>query len=174
MRFKSMGIWNQAKSTLERRRMSTSDHNVALEARGRLLKSQFIKGLPALGMLKEAVEEKAKTQRLIKGIDGRLLPCRSPHSSLNTLLQSAGAIVVKKATVMWHQKLSTLLLTSKPGIIKQVVHVHDEVQCLVKKGHEEQVGQLARQAIKEAGEYYKLRCPLDGEFKAGSNWQETH
>jgi DNA polymerase-1 len=170
-KFKEMGIWGKAKATLERRNMSTSDYNVALEVRGRLLKSQFIKGLPALGMLKEAVEEKAKTQKLIKGIDGRLLPCRSPHSSLNTLLQSAGAIVVKKATVIWHQKLRELGLSQ---YVRQVVHVHDEVQALVWKGYEEQVGKLAKQSIKEAGEYYKLRCPLDGEFKAGNNWQETH
>ncbi len=171
VRFKGMGIWNMAKSTLERRKMSTSDYNVALEVRGRLLKSQFIKGLPALGMLKEAVEYKAKTQKFLKGVDGRLLPCRSPHSSLNTLLQSAGAIVVKKATVIWHRKLQEQGLSQ---YVRQVVHVHDEVQALVTKGYEEQVGQLARQSIKEAGEYYKLRCPLDGEFKAGNNWQETH
>ena len=169
--FKAMGLWGKAKATLERRNMSTSDYNVALEVRGRLLKSQFIKGLPALGMLKDAVEEKAKTQKYIRGIDGRLLPCRSPHSSLNTLLQSAGAIVVKKATVIWHQKLKMSGLADK---VRQVVHVHDEVQCLVREGYEEQVGQLARQSIKEAGEYYKLRCPLDGEFKTGRNWRETH
>jgi DNA polymerase I-like protein with 3'-5' exonuclease and polymerase domains len=168
---KKLGLWNQAKSTLERRNMSTSDVNVALEVKGRMLKAKFIKGLPALGMLKEAVETKAKTQGFIKGIDGRLIPTRSPHSALNTLLQSAGAITVKLATIIWHNKLREHGLSDK---VRQVVHVHDEVQCLVKEGYEEQVGQLAKQSIREAGERFKLRCPLDGEFKIGRNWHDTH
>lgn len=170
-KFKEMGLWGKAKATLERRNMSTSDYNVALEVKGRLLKSQFIKGLPALGMLKDAVEEKAKTQKFIRGVDGRLLPCRSPHSALNTLLQSAGAIVVKKATVMWWKKLRAHGLADK---VRQVVHVHDEVQALVVEGYEKEVGELARQSIREAGEHFKLRCPLDGEYKIGRNWKETH
>jgi DNA polymerase-1 len=168
---KKLGLWGKARATLERRNMSTSDVNVALEVKGRMLKAQFIKGLPALGMLKEAVEVKAKQQGFIKGIDGRLIPTRSPHSSLNTLLQSAGAIVVKKATVIWHQHLKEKGLADR---VRQVVHVHDEVQALVLEGYEKEVGELARQSIKEAGEYFKLRCPLDGEFKVGRNWQETH
>ncbi len=170
-KFREGNLWNKAKATLERRHMSTTDHNVALEVKGRLLKAQFIKGLPALGMLKDAVEEKAKTQKFIRGVDGRLLPCRSPHSALNTLLQSAGAVTVKYATVLWHRKLAERGLSDK---VRQVAHVHDEVQALVKEGYEEQVGQLARQAIKEAGEHFKLRCPLDGEFKFGKDWHSTH
>ncbi|OQW34849.1 MAG: hypothetical protein A4E20_01345 [Nitrospira sp. SG-bin2] len=168
---KSNKQWGLAKKTLERRNMSTSDLNVALEVKGRMLKAQFIKGLPALGKLKEEVEAKAKERGYIKGLDGRLLPCRSPHSSLNTLLQSAGAILVKKATVILHQKLKALGLKQ---YVKQVVHVHDEAQNLVAHGYEQQVGELARQSIKEAGEYFKFRCPLDGEFKVGSDWKTTH
>ena len=167
------GEWNRAKATMEKRNMSTADHNVALEVKGRRLKSQFIRGLPALGLLKDAVEEKAREQKFIRGLDGRLLPCRSPHSSLNTLLQSAGAIVVKKATVIWHAKLKANGLNSS---VRQVAHVHDEVQALVRQeeGVKEIVGRLAKESIREAGEHFKLRCPLDGEFKFGRNWKETH
>jgi len=38
----------------------------------------------------------------------------------------------------------------------------------------EQVGQILRKHIIEAGVYYKLRCPLDGEYMIGNNWLETH
>jgi len=171
--YKEEGVWKQAKSTLERRNMSTSDYNVALEVQGRKLKAQFIKGLPALGLLKAAVETKAKEQGFIKGLDGRLIPCRSAHSSLNTLLQSAGSILVKKATVIFHRHLKARGLKDA-GVFRQVVHVHDELQGLTKHGHEGEVGKLAVQSIKEAGEYFKFRCPLDGEWKIGANWQETH
>jgi len=36
------------------------------------------------------------------------------------------------------------------------------------------VGQMAVESIIEAGEHFDLRCPMDGEFKVGSNWSETH
>ena len=36
------------------------------------------------------------------------------------------------------------------------------------------VGRTGVQAIKDAGEYYKMRCPLDGEYKIGGSWYETH
>ena len=36
------------------------------------------------------------------------------------------------------------------------------------------VGGLAVESIVKAGEYFNLRCPLDGEYKIGGNWSETH
>jgi DNA polymerase-1 len=38
----------------------------------------------------------------------------------------------------------------------------------------ELAGRIAVQSIREAGEFYDLFCPLDGEFKIGNNWAETH
>ena len=38
----------------------------------------------------------------IKAIDKRILTIRSAHSSLNALIQSCGAIIMKKAlTILW-------------------------------------------------------------------------
>ena len=36
------------------------------------------------------------------------------------------------------------------------------------------VGKLGVEAIKQAGDYYNLRCPLDGEYKVGTSWAQTH
>jgi len=36
------------------------------------------------------------------------------------------------------------------------------------------VGQLAVDCIQTAGNYYNLRCPMDGEYKIGDNWSDTH
>ena len=36
------------------------------------------------------------------------------------------------------------------------------------------VGQLAVDCIQTAGNYYNLLCPMDGEYKVGDNWSETH
>jgi DNA polymerase-1 len=55
-----------------------------------------------------------------------------------------------------------------------VANVHDEWQLEVDKDHGDMVGKLGVDAIKRAGDYYKLRCPLDGEYKVGTSWAETH
>ena len=55
-----------------------------------------------------------------------------------------------------------------------VANVHDEWQVESKAEHAEQVGKLGVQAIIDAGTAFNLNCPLDGEYKIGDNWYETH
>ena len=55
-----------------------------------------------------------------------------------------------------------------------LANVHDEWQVEVREDLAEEVGQRGVQAIVDAGIYFNLRCPLDGEYKIGDNWSETH
>lgn len=71
---------------------------------GRKLKAQFLKSTPALKMLSQDVKAAAK-KGFIKGLDGRKVYIRSEHAALNTLLQSAGALICKQ----WLIKLEDLL-----------------------------------------------------------------
>ena len=105
----------------------------------------------------------------IKGIDGRKLPVRSEHSSLNLLLQSTGAILMKQATVFLMNYIDKEELDAK-----LVLHVHDEVQLEAKAEDAERVGQLAVKAMRRAGLHFRMECPIDGEFKIGNTWAETH
>lgn len=142
-------------------------------AAGKLSRQKFLAALPALGKLSEAVQRKAKTQGWIKGLDGRILMVRSAHASLNTLLQSAGAIQMKRALVILDNNLQALGLV--PGVNYEfVVNVHDEWQIEVDEDKAELVGKEAQDAIRLAGEYYKFRCPLAGNSVVGTNWAETH
>ena len=50
------------------------------------------------------MKESAK-KGYLKGLDGRLLHVRSTHAALNTLLQSAGALVCKKWLVILEEEL---------------------------------------------------------------------
>ncbi len=90
---------------------------------------------------------------------------------MNTLIQSAGALAVKKATCILWDDLNAAGIAAN---VQEVAHVHDEFQLLVKNGYEEQVGEIAVNAFRKAGEYFKLRCLLTGEYKIGRNWAETH
>jgi DNA polymerase-1 len=57
---------------------------------------------------------------------------------------------------------------------KFVGNIHDEIQTEVREDQAEQFGRLAVSCIEAAGNYYKLNCPLAGEYKIGDNWSETH
>lgn len=139
---------------------------------GKRLKERFFKNLPALAQLKDAIDKTVPRGYLL-GLDGRKLFVRSAHSALNTLLQSAGALVMKKAQWILDVKLQAMGLTPQVDYAF-VLTVHDEFQLEVREDLAETVGELAKASIKEAGVYFKLRCPLDGEAAVGNNWAETH
>ena len=140
---------------------------------GREIKEKFLKSLPSLRVLKEKISSALKKRDYLKGLDGRHLHVRSEHSALNTLLQSAGAVVMKRATVILFNKLTAMGLVPNQDFAF-VAHVHDEFQIECWPDFAEQVKKEAEDSIKEAGEYFKFRCPLAGQAKAGSTWAETH
>lgn len=139
---------------------------------GGVLRKQFLAGLPALRKLVAGVK-KAAAKGWIRGLDGRRLHIRSGHAALNTLLQSAGALVMKKALHILDTRLQELGLV--PGVNYEfVANVHDEWQIEVDEEYAELVGRTAVESITAAGDYFGFRCPLAGEYKIGNNWAETH
>jgi DNA polymerase-1 len=135
---------------------------------GAKLKAKFLEQTPALAKLIQRVSKQA-AKGWVPGLDGRRIWVRSEHAALNSLLQGAGAIVMKKALVIFDNKVK-----ANKWPVKYVANVHDEFQLECPKDIAEEVGKAARMSIIEAGEYFKLRCPLDGEYKIGRNWRETH
>ena len=133
---------------------------------GRNLRKSFISNLPSFKALKDRVAG-ASAKGYLKALDGRKLYIRSEHSALNTLLQGAGAIVMKQALVILNDKIKDL-------DAHFVANVHDEWQIEVREDQADTVGKLGVEAIIEAGKVLELKCPLDGEYKAGDNWSETH
>ena len=135
---------------------------------GKQLRERFLASLPTLRTLKQRVD-RASEKKYLKGLDGRKILIRHRHAALNSLLQGGGAIVMKKA-------LTLLDLDMKLNTIdaKIVANIHDEWQIEVKESQADYVGRAGVQAIKDASEYYKMRCPLDGEYKIGDSWYETH
>ena len=136
---------------------------------GQRLIDSFLQNTPKLKRLREKVARIYATKGWLQGLDGRKLLVRAEHSALNTLLQGAGAIVMKQAVVILHQKLRKSKID-----FKMVANVHDEWQIEVEEQRAEQAGVLGKEAIQEAGIMLNMRCPLDGEFKVGNSWKETH
>jgi len=138
------------------------------ERDGDRVKEKFLRATPSLRSLREKVERVAQ-RRWVKGLDGRKIIIRQPHAALNTLLQGAGAIVMKYALTLLEEYVNNKRIKAFP-----VVNVHDEFQYEVEESRAEEFGKLGVQAIIDAGNKLKVRCPLNGEYKIGNNWSETH
>ena len=135
---------------------------------GKRLRQHFFDNKPTFKALGDKVRRSA-TKKYLKGLDGRKIFVRHPHAALNTLLQGGGAIVMKRALAMLDSLIRLQTLDAK-----FVANIHDEWQMEVREDLADFVGRLAVDCIQTAGNYYKLRCPLDGEYKVGGNWSETH
>ena len=136
--------------------------------RGRELRNSFFDSLPSFKSLVQRVQRESK-KGFLKGLDGRKVFVRSEHAALNTLFQSAGAIVMKVALVIFEKKLKQQGLDAM-----FVANVHDEWQMECNEADAEKVGDLGIEAIVEAGKELNLNCPLDGDYNIGDGWHETH
>lgn len=139
---------------------------------GKRLREQFLRKVPALKRLREDVIMASK-RGYLNGLDGRRLTIRSEHAALNTLLQSAGAVLSKIGTVILHQRLTDMGLQWGKDWA-QVAHIHDEVQIDCRTELAETIGKEGVKAFEEAGRYFQFQCPITGEYKIGRNWSENH
>ena len=135
---------------------------------GKRAREHFFDNKPSFKSLRDRVQ-RAANKKYLKGLDGRKLYIRNNHAALNTLLQGAGSIVMKKGLSILANRLE---LSMTP--FKFVANIHDEWQIEVAECRANKVGTLAVQSIIDAGNHFNLRCPLDGEFKIGRDWSETH
>lgn len=163
------------------------------KARGKEVKKAFLENTPAISGLREALEEqllKSQTwnpalkkfdikwkRRWIRGLDGRKVHVRSPHSALNTLLQSAGALICKA----WVAELERILIEECglvhgwDGDFAYMAWVHDEVQVAAKdQATAELIVQMAQKAMRNIQALFNFRCQLDTEGKIGGTWRDCH
>lgn len=133
---------------------------------GRKLRAKIMQGLPALKELMDSSKKIASDRGWLRGLDGRVLPVRSEHKALNVLLQSAGAVVMKQSLVIFADKLEGL-------DAHFMANIHDEWQIATNEDPET-IGQLGVEAIREAGQHFKLNIPLDGEYQIGTHWADCH
>jgi len=142
---------------------------------GGRIKRSFLAKTPALASLIKRVQAAAARGFLV-GLDGRKITLRRDqygkiqlHKALNTLLQTAGAVVMKYSMIFLDDWIHEEGLRST-----KVIDMHDEGQYSVHPDDVQRHKELAVLSIVRAGEYLNLRIPLDGEAKAGKNWAQTH
>ena len=135
---------------------------------GAKLIDNFLNNTPSLKKLKAKVDKLA-AKGFVPAIDGRKIWVRSEHAALNSLLQSAGAIIAKQWIICFTEELK-----SKKIPYKLLAWVHDEVQLETPAEYGEIVGKIVAEAATTAGEKLKFRCPIAAEYRVGRNWHDCH
>lgn len=138
----------------------------SLGKRVRVGLSKSMKGLDKL----TTDVSKAAERGWIRGLDGRHVPVRSPHSALNTLLQSAGAITAKQALRMLMDKIGD----RHGDVWAQVLNCHDQITSEVRPDFVAAYSTSIETAFREAGEHFNLRCPISGTAQVGDNLYDVH
>lgn len=171
-------------------------------ADGKRLKEKFFKAVPAIKKLRQAIErtliessewigntQKVKWKKRVHpdcptlnithhiiGLDRRIVYVRSPHSALNTILQSAGALICKKWVCLVEENMRKAgYKHGWDGDFAMMAWVHDEVQvaCRTKEIAEDCV-RIAQESMRQTQEFFKFNCQLDTEGKIGDNWYSCH
>ena len=133
--------------------------------RGKEVRAAYIAAIPGLKELLEAVQ-KAGEKGYIRGLDHRRILVDSRHKSLNYLLQGSSAILAKRWMVLANENL--------PDTARQVAFVHDELQFEAESHQVDDLKFLLELTAVQAGEYYKMRCPVAAESQSGTTWADVH
>ncbi len=142
---------------------------VATIIKGFKTKEQFLERTPALKRLKKKDMPEAVKKGYLIGLDGRKLWLPSEHLAMSIYLQGFEAVIMKQAMRNYHEELR-----SKRIPFKQCSFTHDEFQVETSPETADIVGQSMVKGIVEAGTNFRTNCPLDGEYKVGRTWAETH
>lgn len=139
----------------------------AAAKKGAEIRSAYVRAIPGLKELVEAVKCKAKGSGYINAIDGRRITCDAPHKALNYLLQSSAGVIAKRWMVIANKNLL-------PMNARQLAFIHDELQYEVEPEKVNDVKFALELSAVQSGEYYRLRVPIAAEAKSGRNWSEVH
>lgn len=169
------------------------------KAEGKRLREKFLKAVPAIKSLRDSIENsliassvwigginKVTWKKRIKngldyshcivGLDGRPVYVRSGHSALNTVLQSAGALICKLWMVRWEENMRKAgYKHGWDGDFCCMAWVHDEGQyaCRTKEISEACV-RIAQESMRQVQKEFNFRAQLDTEGIIGHNWGECH
>lgn len=135
---------------------------------GANLKKKFLAKTKGLAGLVKDVKKAAK-KKWLRGLSGRRLFVRSPHSALNTLLQSAGAYYMKYLLVE-----ADKMIKEKEYDARFVGNIHDEFQVEVNEEQAEDFARDLESLFIKVGEKIGMNIKMEGEAKIGRNWRETH
>ena len=144
----------------------------------RKLLDELFQGRPAMRRLMDLVKSRAESRGHLIGLDGRKLFPRSVHSSVNLLIQAAGACVSKQASLnIWRDLRPSSLGLPRPsgkGVGRIVGFIHDELILEVPQEYAEMVLKNAIECFHETTYQIHLKCDMEGDGLIGDTWYDIH
>lgn len=169
---------------------------------GKILKDKFFKAIPAYKQLVDDISNslisssewvggthKVKWRKryhpdspsleithCVLGLDKRVIYVRSEHSALNTLLQSAGALICKKWVCLVEENMRKAgYKHGWDGDFAMMGWIHDECQIACRtKEIAEDCCRIAQESMRQTQAFFNFNCQLDTEGKIGCNWAACH
>ena len=140
---------------------------------GRAIRRAFADEIKGMDPLLKALEHFRRTTGNLKSLDGRRVAIRHSHAALNTLLQSAGATVIRWWTVLLEEECIKRGMTPGKDWC-MVAHVHDEIQASLDPKLQDAYTDAVNAAFTRTSKALGLRLDLAGDTHFGPNWASTH
>jgi DNA polymerase-1 len=129
--------------------------------------------IDGMSPLLSSLEEAVKLRGHIISLDKRRVGLRKSHAALNTLLQSAGAVVMRWQPYFLKRRLEEAGIRWGTDYIPHL-HVHDELQGSLRPQYMDAFRDAFTRGFEDTRAELGLRVPLRCEVKFGKNWAETH
>lgn len=149
----------------------------AQAARGATDRATFMRNVDGMSDLMGWIRPRAR-RGWLSGLDGRRIPVRSPHSALNSMLQSAGAII-SKYWIMYAIEMLEGEHGFKWGYGPEddytlLIYSHDEFDFAARKGKGHIIEDVCMRTAEMAGEALGMRIPIAAEVHPGPKWREEN
>ena len=144
---------------------------------------RLIKRYTGLDYLRQNIIPLDAERGWFKGLDGRKVDIpgdtrgQRRHLCMSGYLQNGEAVIMKHATLKWHDKL-------KDYDAKLVNFVHDEwqIECPNKMSTALEIAEMVSNSLVETGQDFRLKCPMAGsyynedikDYTIATNWSKTH
>ena len=108
----------------------------------------------------------------VTGLDGRPIYIESEHQILVYVLQSDEGIMMSAAyNLLWKRLSKKYKYEEDFGV---VCFMHDEYTIECREEIAEDVAKIAEKCIVDAGKFYNIQCPHQGESAIGKDWYSIH
>jgi len=140
---------------------------------GEQVANDFLSNLDGIQDLIADCQRQSKSKGTVTAIDGRELFSRSPHSSLNLLLQGSAGIVGKQWMVNYHDLAKQAHLVRNVDY-KQYAYIHDEFQDGCKASLADTLGHCLEEGAAMVTDQFNMNLPIKADYDIGTTWNDTH
>lgn len=134
-------------------------------------KKALIASIPGFNELIAKLQKDLADNGRITLCDDTPLLVPSPHMVIPYLLQGDESRLMKKALIFTDKEIARRKLQAH---CLKVADIHDEWQWRVRNPYVEEFIAFTLPCFLKAGESFNYRIPIEGDFKVGKTWAETH